>query len=158
MLKVNFYNLEVIEDSKLYFAVVSARYQGKWVFARHKQRSTWEIAGGHREIDEDISRTAARELIEETGAVDFKLYPICVYSVEKDDSESFGQLFYAEILQLGPLVDSSEIGEIKLFSNMPDKLTYPLIQPYLFEKTIEFLKSDQEEKIELSECFNYYCE
>lgn len=140
MLKINFYDLDTIEDSKLDFAVISAKYDNKWVFVKHKERTTWEIAGGHREVDEDISRTAARELIEETGAVDFKMYPICVYSVEKEGNESFGQLYYTEIFELGDLHRNSEIGEVKLFEEMPDNLTYPLIQPYLYKRTLEFLK------------------
>ena len=27
---------------------------GKWVFCRHKERNTWEIPGGHREMGEAI--------------------------------------------------------------------------------------------------------
>lgn len=35
----------------------------------------------HREENENILETAKRELYEETGAIDFKIKPICVYSV-----------------------------------------------------------------------------
>lgn len=35
--------------------------------------------GGHRESGEDIFSTANRELMEETGATNFTIKPICVY-------------------------------------------------------------------------------
>ncbi|OOM76445.1 hypothetical protein CLPUN_26770 [Clostridium puniceum] len=28
---------------KLEFAVISAFFQGKWIFVKHKKRDTWEI-------------------------------------------------------------------------------------------------------------------
>jgi 8-oxo-dGTP diphosphatase len=139
MMKVSSYNIDNIEDSKFKFAVIAARYSGKWVFVRHKERTTWEIPGGHREEGENIKATAARELMEETGAKDFELYPVCIYSVDRDGVESFGQLFYADVRVLGVLPDL-EIGEVQLFDDMPNNLTYPLIQPFLFERTLEFLK------------------
>jgi 8-oxo-dGTP diphosphatase len=140
-MKVNSYDLLNVEDSKLKFAVIAARYNGKWIFVRHKDRTTWEIPGGHRENGESIEDTAKRELFEETGVKDSKLFPICIYSVDRDGVESFGQLFYAEVNSLGDLPDL-EIGEIKLFDDMPDNLTYPLIQPFLFQRTLEFLKQN----------------
>lgn len=139
MLKIKTYNIETMDDNKLMFAVIAARYRSKWIFVRHKDRSTWEIAGGHREEMENIEDTASRELFEETGAKDFKLYPISIYSVEKDDILTYGQLYYAEVESLGELPDL-EIGEVKLFDDIPQHLTYPLIQPFLFEHTLQFLK------------------
>ncbi len=50
---------------------------------------------------------------------------------------TFGQLFYADVKSLGELPDY-EISEIRLFDKMPESLTYPLIQPYLFKKIEEF--------------------
>ena len=44
--KVRFYNFA--DDEKLKFAVIIARSGGKWVFCRHRQRSTLEIPGGDR--------------------------------------------------------------------------------------------------------------
>jgi 8-oxo-dGTP diphosphatase len=142
MLKINFYELDAKEDNKLLFAVIMAKFNGHWIYVRHKNRHTWEIPGGHREINEDINDTASRELFEETGAKKFNLTPICIYSVEKDETvdytESFGQLFYSEVETLDELPDS-EIKEIKLFDDIPDDLTYPLIQPFLHKKVLDFL-------------------
>lgn len=47
MIKVEL--LKEIEDEKIGFAVIAAKYKDKWVLCRHKDRSTWEIPGGHRE-------------------------------------------------------------------------------------------------------------
>lgn len=142
MLKVNFYELGTIEENKLLFAVIMAKYNGQWIYVRHKKRDTWEIPGGHREVNENITDTASRELFEETGAKKFNIIPICIYSVEKDETvdytESFGQLFYSEIETLEMLPDS-EIKEIKLVDDIPEDLTYPLIQPFLHKKVLEFL-------------------
>lgn len=143
MVKVNFYELNTIEDSKLLFAVIVTKFNGQWLYVRHKDRNTWEIPGGHREEKENINDTASRELFEETGATKFKLTPICTYSVERDESvdytESYGQLFYSEVEELDNLLQF-EIGEIKLFDDIPNNLTYPLIQPFLQRKVLEFLK------------------
>ncbi|WMM23922.1 NUDIX domain-containing protein [Tissierella sp. MB52-C2] len=136
MLKINFYELNKVEDSQLKFAVIAAKYNERWIFVRHRERATWEIPGGHREDGEDINLTASRELKEETGAKEFSIIPVCVYSVTRDGVETFGQLFYSQVESLDELPDS-EIGEIRLFDTMPEELTYPLIQPYLFKKIKE---------------------
>ena len=142
MLKVNFYELNTIEDNKLLFAVIMAKFNGKWIDVKHKKRQTLEIPGGHREANENIINTASRELFEETGAKEFNLTPVCIYSVERDETldytESFGALFYSEVETLDKLPDF-EINEIKLLDDIPNDLTYPLIQPFLHKKVLEFI-------------------
>ncbi len=137
MLKVNFYNLDTIENDQLKYAVIVARHKGKWIFVKHKERETWEIPGGHREEDENILDTASRELKEETGALYFTTKPICIYSVSTAETETFGQLFLAEVETLETL-PNFEIGELLLADTLPENLTYPLIQPHLFAKVEEF--------------------
>lgn len=139
MINVKFYDLDAIEDEKLKYAVIVSKYNYMWINVRHKERETWEIPGGHREGNERIDNTAERELIEETGAKDFKLYPVCIYSVERETRESFGQVFYADVFNLGEL-PYSEIGEVRLFDTIPENLTYPLMHPFLFEKVLKFLE------------------
>ena len=102
MVEVRFY--DNIDDSLLKFAVIIAKTDNKWVFCKHRERNTYEVPGGHREDGEVILETAKRELKEETGAVEFDIKPICVYSVkgktrvnEQLDDESFGMLYYADI-------------------------------------------------------------
>ena len=133
MYNIEFYKLDEVENSKLLYAVIMAKYNEEWIFVRHKERDTWEVPGGHREVDEEINDTASRELFEETGAVDYELTPICIYSVDNSQGKSFGQLFYGEITKLDKLPDS-EIGEVSFFKTLPENLTYPFIQPFLFEK------------------------
>ena len=138
-MEVKFY--ENINDELLKFAVIIAKHQDKWVFCKHKERDTYEIPGGHREKDESIIETAKRELIEETGAIDFKIEPVCVYSVtgknrvNETGEETFGFLFYADIYSFsGKLY--SEIERVELFEKLPERWTYPLIQPVLINEFI----------------------
>ena len=135
MTKVNFY--DSIDDSMLKFAVIIAKHNGKWVFCKHRERSTWEVPGGHREQGEDILETAKRELYEETGAINFEINPICIYSVTVPDNfkgkETFGKLFFAEIHTFEKDLHS-EIEKIAIMNELPLNWTYPEIQPRLMEE------------------------
>ena len=133
---VRFY--EHAQDALFRYAVILSRCRGKWVFCRHRERDTWEVPGGHREQGEEIEAAARRELYEETGAVKYALSPVCAYSVTGSvnaGEERFGMLYSAEIEELGPL-PPFEIAEIRLFDRMPDRLTYPDIQPALFRRAV----------------------
>ncbi|MEG0848156.1 MAG: NUDIX domain-containing protein [Niameybacter sp.] len=134
MLKVNFY--DDVEDHLFKYAVIISRHQGKWVFCKHKERSTYECPGGHREPGENIHDTAKRELWEETGAIQFDIKPICVYSVVREASETFGMLYYAEIYEFEQL-PNLEIEKIEFFEELSVEWTYPLIQPYLLKRVQE---------------------
>ena len=113
-LKVKFYN--EINDKDLKFAVIMARYDNRWIFCKHKER--------------------------ETGAIEFEIQPISVYSVtgknrvNSNGNETFGMLFYAEVHSFKDMLED-EIEKIEFFSNLPSNLTYPEIQPYLYNKVIE---------------------
>jgi 8-oxo-dGTP diphosphatase len=114
------------------YAVIASRFQNQWIFVRHRERVTWEIAGGHIEAGESPDEAASRELMEETGAFDYTIHPVAAYAVEKDEILTYGWLYFAEVHKLGNLPDS-EIAEIILLDKLPPDLTYPLIQPILFE-------------------------
>jgi 8-oxo-dGTP diphosphatase len=135
-MEIEFYELGEVEEENLKFAVISTVYKGKWVYVRHKKRDTWEIPGGHREMSESIDYTAKRELFEETGAKEFNIKPVCDYSMNDSNGKLFGRLFFSEINEIGEL-PISEISEVKLFDELPEKLTYPLIQPFLYKKTLK---------------------
>ncbi len=138
-MKIEFYDLASLKDEELHFAVICAIYKGKWVYVRHKERTTWEVAGGHREQGETIEETAKRELFEETGSTVVELIPICDYSMTSSSRITFGRLFFGKIKEIGQL-PASEIDEVKLFESIPASLTYSEIQPILFEKTLRFIK------------------
>ena len=127
MVEVKFY--DNIADELLKFAVIISKTDNKWVFCKHKER----------EPGESIFETAKRELQEETGAIDFKIEPICVYSVkgktrvnENIDDETFGMLFIADINSFEEL--HSEIEKILISDKLVENWTYPLIQPILIEE------------------------
>ena len=130
MLEVKFY--EQVDDELLKFAVILSRTQGKWVFCKHKERTTYEIPGGHRESGETIRETAERELREETGAVEFDMKQVGVYSVKTEESETFGMLFVADIFSFEDI--HSEIESILITDDLVEQWTYPLIQPKLLEE------------------------
>ena len=100
---------------------------------------TLEIPAGLVESNEKPIETAKRELQEETGAGDFRIEPICVYSVkgktrvnENIDDETFGMLFIAGINSFEEL--HSEIEKILISDKLVENWTYPLIQPILIEE------------------------
>ena len=139
MTEINFYNPLFIPESKLTYSVISARYRNSWIFVRHHNRTTWEIAGGHIEKGETSFEAAGRELMEETGALKFNLECIATYSVTLDGETGWGRLYFADVFEIGPIPDISEIVEIVLSDHLPENLTHTDIQAHLFTRTIEFL-------------------
>lgn len=135
MTEVRFY--DDIADDLLKFAVIVARTDGKLVFCKHRKRDTYEIPGGHREPGEAILDAAKRELYEETGAVDFDISPVCVYSVTAPDNfdgqESFGMLYVADIYRFEEELHN-EIEKIIMVDELKEAWTYPEIQPKLLEE------------------------
>ena len=129
------------EPAYLKYVVIISRYQGDFVFVRHHKRSTFEIPGGHIEDGESPLVAAKRELEEETGAIEARLYPVSVYGVQRhlDDPTSYGHLFFADIQSLGPLGEY-EIAERILQKQLPSALTYPEIQPALFSRVLDYIK------------------
>ena len=145
-MKVQFY--DKVDDKLLKFAVIISKANGNWVFCKHKERDTYEVPGGHRENGEQIDMTAIRELQEETGAVDFTIEPVCVYSVTGKNrvndtgEEIFGMLYYAEINKFDDELDS-EMEKVVLIDELPSEWTYPLIQPKLIEKYLKTVSNSE---------------
>ncbi len=107
-----------VEDNLLNFAVIITKTNGKW------------------------------ELKEETGAVDFTIKPIYVYSVkgktrknETIEVETFGMLFIANIFSFEPI--QSEIEKIVITDNLVDNWTYPFVKEiqYMANLDIYYLKN-----------------
>lgn len=130
------------------FAVIAAMHRGSWVFVRHRDRATYEMPGGHIEPGEAPADTARRELYEESGALDFTVEPVCVYGVGRGllhggaDSghadDSYGVLFFAQVREFGEL-PPFEMSERILARSMPERLTYPEIQPRLLDRVQRWL-------------------
>lgn len=134
-LEVNFHSTADVPDERLQHAVIMAQEDGKWLICRHRDRTTWEIPGGHREPGESIEQAARRELYEETGTTDADLIPIEVYSVASDDGKpTYGMLFLARVKARGELPANSEMQKVKAVHLLPQELTYPDIQPKLFSR------------------------
>lgn len=138
MLEVKLHDLKSVPDNKLTRVVLVSKYKDKWVYAKHKERQTWEIPGGHIEEGESWMDAARRELYEEVGATDVEITPICLYSIS-----TYGMLCYAKIKQIEKLPEY-EMDEIGLFDDEPDNLTYKDTH-HLFLETIK--KHIKEENI-----------
>ena len=134
-----------LNELKTYsFVVIFARYNHKWLYCQKKGAVTWETAGGRIEgsgsdgvaASHSLSETpldaAKRELYEETGALKFDITPAFDYSVHTSMEHSNGQVFYAQIHELGDMPDY-EMAEVGLFNAHPDAMRFPKILPILFD-------------------------
>ncbi|MGE5580557.1 MAG: NUDIX domain-containing protein [Bacillota bacterium] len=121
------------------YTVILARHRGKWLYARHRDRDSWETAGGKIEKGEMPMDCARREFREETGAKEFHIQPVFDYAVHGSTEFSYGQVFYAEVEALAELPPGSEMREVRLFPTTPDTMTYPQILPVLFTELQKWL-------------------
>ena len=124
MLKVRMVN-EDTQNLPITFSVIVSQYQGKWVLCQHKQRSTWEVPGGHIEPGETPEEAARRELYEESGAKEYDLHEVGVYRVKRDKQEDFGMLYFAQIHSFDTLPRDFEMKRVELFDTLPENMTYP---------------------------------
>lgn len=136
---VRTYPLDYLKYYK--YVVIYARYKNQWIYTRHRERTTWEAAGGHIEIGETALEAAKRELYEETGSVNFTIKPVFDYSVYTTSDFSNGQVFLAEISELEEIPDP-EMVEVKLFDTVPPNQTYPHILPILFNEIEKIYEKD----------------
>lgn len=140
MTEVDFFEADFVPGDVLTYSVITARHSGKWIFVRHHLRTTFEIPGGHIEPGESSHEAACRELMEETGAVDFTIQCVATYSVMREGRTGWGRLYFAEVTRLGIVPDISEIAEVVLSEEFIRNNTHPDIQPKLFEKVLDYLE------------------
>ena len=120
MLEVKTYDLGYCDESEYTRVICVSKYKDKFVFSYNKKRNGWEIPGGHIEKGETWLDAAKREMYEETGAIEIKVLPICVYKIS-----TYGLLCYCEIIKLDKLPKEFEMSEILFSDKLPDNLTYP---------------------------------
>lgn len=118
---------------KYKYTVICSAYQGKWILSRHKKRETWETQGGHIEPGETPLEAAKRELYEESGIRDADIYPVCDYLGYNHLRSANGMVFLAVVRAIGELPES-EMGEIGIFEELPENLTYPQTSPVLYRE------------------------
>ena len=58
MIEVKFY--EDVADEFLKFAVIISKTKNKWIFCKHKERDTYEVPGGRRELGENITEFSGK--------------------------------------------------------------------------------------------------
>ena len=126
-------------EQELTYVVIGARYQGQWIFVRHRERDTWEMPAGHIESGERADRAAVRELFEEAGVVRSHLEHICDYEVTAGGVTECGRLYTAEVRELQENLEH-EIAEITFAGELPARLTYPEVQGVLFQEAREHFR------------------
>ena len=114
------------------FAVILTKMNNKWLLCKQKQKDYYEFPGGKKEKNESIQNTAKRELYEETGAINFELKQISLYSMEEDGKIKYGMLFFAEVYDVEKL-PNYEMEKIFLFEKLPSNLRYPEIYKELLK-------------------------
>lgn len=129
-----------LDESELLYVVIAAREHGKWVFVRHRERSTWEMPAGHIEKGESAEEAAHRELAEETGTLRSILKYLCDYQVVLENKIESGRLYSAEIQKRNRILEY-EIVELLHDKGLPSALTYPEVQTTLFRHAEALLRS-----------------
>ena len=124
---------ETVQEHKLTYVVMGARYRDQWIFVRHRERQTWEMPAGHIEPGESADQAAVRELYEEAGVVNSSLEVICDYSVTVGEKMEYGRLYSVSVKEMEPQHEF-EIQELQFSEKLPRSLTYPEVQTILFNK------------------------
>lgn len=140
-MSVKFLPIKSVSDEQIVFVIILAQEpNGKWLFVRHRDRTTWEMPAGHREGGETALEGAKRELYEETGAMKFSIRALLQYEGLYKEQKVFGEIFYASVYKMGNLPDF-EIAEVIELETIPsiDQLTYPDLQPSFFKEALKHI-------------------
>lgn len=155
-MEIKLFDINTISNDRLDFATVCAVFKGKWAFVKQRNVDAWDMPGGHVEDNENISVTATRVLLRETGASEYEMEPVCDYSVTIGEAATYGRLYYAKIIKTG-LLPESEASGAGLFKIVPDTLAYPEIQgtllrearQYLCKKSVDILENDKVKNVSI---------
>lgn len=113
----------------------------KFLLVREKQKTTWELPGGHREAGESSFDAAKRELLEETGITQNHLEFLCAREIcdRQKNVSYFGNVYLQQGENTTQKMDF-EIDEIAFFSDIPDNLTYGFIQKDILLRAREWIQ------------------
>ena len=101
------------------FVYVIAFFDDEFVMVRHRRRA-WEMPGGRVEPGETVDEAASREFSEETGLM---FEP--VGRIGLGEGTVVVGLSHSRCCRIHP---SDEIAEVKLFSELPDELSFPEVE------------------------------
>ncbi len=93
----------------------------EWVLGFNSQRKGWELPGGHLEVSEDIFQAAARESLEEVGAIVGSIEAKGYYVLPDGHKTAF---VTAELIELSDKPLEHEISHVQTFKEFPDDLTF----------------------------------
>lgn len=123
-------NFNDVMDSEITSVVIITKYKGKWVYCKHRERTTYELPGAGRGKGETLEETARRVLYEQTGAKNFELIPVGIYEAE---AKTYGMLYFSDIITIGPK-PANEIARICYLDEHPAQQTYPQLHPRLVDE------------------------
>lgn len=126
------------DDSLLTSVLITVRYQDQWLFVRRNGLDKLDMPEGLRAEGESIEDTARRVLSEQTGAVQYDIFPVCVFS-DTETPETCGMLYHAIITEKGEPAADAGIAECILSYPLPRNMTRPPLQQPLFFKVQEWL-------------------
>jgi len=127
------YEPETIPVNNLGYIGIVTMKDNKWVIVRLEGTDTWEFPGGAIDEGETPLEAAERELFEEAGTIKSDIDIIGQYSIKSGGKITFGNLYFANIQEIGPLPDF-EIEEVRFVKNFPIQNTrHPKVIPELFE-------------------------
>ena len=129
-----------LNDQDLVYVVIGALKEGRWLFVRHRERTTWEMPAGHIEKGESPDRAAIRELYEEAGVTDSALEIVCDYRVTVNEISEGGRVYLATIHAMDPQGLEHETAEVIASEKLPADLTYPEVQTVLFHRLRDYVK------------------
>ena len=128
-------------DNINYVRVVM-KHNGKFVLPFHRQSQKWDWVGGGVKKDETALEAMKRELFEETGAVDYDIFPIFDHESFNENGTHFNnaRTYYAIVREFANLPDESEMDKIGFFDKIPVDFRYGDNSEQNSEQKTEFFK------------------